>query len=172
MNTFIELAKQRYSVRAYKQTPVEDEKINEILSAAMLAPTARNNQPQKIFVVKSESMRKRLGAVCPCTFDAPVIFVVCYDQTLASGGIVYPGYNFGNTDAAIVCSHMMFRATELGLGTCWVGWFNEKTVKDALGIGENIRVCDLLPCGYAADDAKPSERHTLSRKIEDVVEYI
>lgn len=76
MNSFLELAKARYSVRKYKPAAVEQEKIDRILEAARVAPTACNNQPQKIYIIKSEEKRKALAEVCPCTFDAPVIFAV------------------------------------------------------------------------------------------------
>ena len=104
---FLELAKERYAVRAYKDTPVEDEKIARILEAAKVAPTACNNQPQKIYVVKSEKMRKALAEITPCTFAAPVIFVVGYDASRSAKGLVYDGHDFGDTDAAIVTTHMM-----------------------------------------------------------------
>ena len=169
MNSFLELAKNRYSVRKYKSDPVEQEKIDRILEAARIAPTACNNQPQKIFVVRSEEKRKALAAICPCTFDAPVVFVIACDPQIAAKGRVREGYQFGETDAAIVCSHMLFEAAELGLGSCWVGWFSSEEVKQALGLPENLDVCDLLPVGYPADDAKPSRMHSQKRPLEEIV---
>ena len=167
---FIELAKERYAVRAYKDTPVEQEKIDLILEAAKLAPTACNNQPQKIYVVKSEEKRKALAEVTPCTFNAPVIFVVGYDNDRSAKGLVHATHDFGDTDAAIVCTHMMLEAWEQGLGSCWVGYFGEEKVREALGLPENVRVRDLLPVGYAADDAKPAPLHTKYRAMSDMVE--
>ena len=76
--TFLELAKARYSVRSFKDQPIENEKLNLILEAGRIAPTACNNQPQKIYVVKSADARAKLASVCRCTFDAPVILAVCY----------------------------------------------------------------------------------------------
>ena len=172
MKDFYELAKNRFSVRSYSDKPVEDEKLTKILEAGLLAPTARNCQPQKIYVVKSEENRKKLSAVTPCTFSAPVILVVCYDESRAAAGKVVPGYSFGNTDAAIVCTHMMLEAAELGLGSCWVGWFAEDEVKNALDLPDGVRVCDLLPIGYASENAAPSKMHTDCRTLEDTVEYI
>ncbi len=126
--TFMELAKSHYSVRKFMDKPVEDEKLAAILEAGKVAPTACNNQPQKIFVVKSEEMREKLRAVCKCTFGAPVIFVICYDETLSWKNRLMPGYQSGETDAAIVCTHMMLEAWELGIGSCWVGMFNSDQV--------------------------------------------
>lgn len=172
MCDFLNLAQKRYSVRKFQSAPVEQEKIDRILVAASLAPTACNNQPQKIYVVTSEAARKALAEVTPCTFHAPVVFVIGYDETRSAKGIIYDGYDFGNTDAAIVCTHMMLEAAAQGLGTCWVGYFNEEKVKAALGIPEGIRIRNLLPTGYAAEDSAPSDRHTASREAGEMVAYL
>lgn len=172
MNSFLELAKARYSVRKYKPAAVEQEKIDRILEAARVAPTACNNQPQKIYIIKSEEKRKALAEVCPCTFDAPVIFAVGFDENLAAKGKLRENYNYGETDAAIVCSHMMFEATELGLGSCWVGWFNSDDVKRVLGLPDSVVVCNLLPVGYASESAKPSHLHGERRELSEIAEEI
>ena len=172
MCDFLNLAQKRYSVRKFQSAPVEQEKIDRILAAASLAPTACNNQPQKIYVVTSEAARKALAEVTPCTFHAPVVFVIGYDETRSAKGIIYDGYDFGNTDAAIVCTHMMLEAAAQGLGTCWVGYFNEEKVKAALGIPEGIRIRNLLPTGYAAENSAPSDRHTASRAAGEMVAYL
>ena len=168
----LEFLQSRYSVRKYSDKPIEDEKTEKILKAAMAAPTARNCQPQKIFVLKSQEARDKLAKVTPCTFNAPVVFVIGYDKTRAAAGKVREGFSFGDTDAAIVGTHMMLEACSLGLGSCWVGWFSEQEVRDALGIEENISVCALLPVGYAADDAVPGPGHTACRDMSEVVEIL
>lgn len=172
MSDFMELAAKRFSVRKFKPDAVEQEKIDAILAAANLAPTACNYQPQKIYVVRSEENRKKLRALTACTFDAPVVFVVGYDNDRSAKGMIHETHDFGDTDAAIVCTHMMLEATEQGLGTCWVGYFNEAKVKEALGLPENIRIRDLLPTGYAADAAKPAPMHTKYRAAEEMVSYL
>lgn len=170
--TFLELAKARYSVRSFKNQPIEDEKLNLILEAGHVAPTACNNQPQKIYVAKSEDARKKLASVCTCTFDAPVILVVCYDRTRDAKSRLMPGYGFGETDATIVCTHMMLEAAELGIGSCWVGRFNAVQVSETLGLPENVTVSALLPMGYPADNAVPQPRHTQYRDPGDIVTVI
>lgn len=172
MYDFMNLARERYSVRKFKSTPVEREKIDSILAAASLAPTACNNQPQKIYVVTGEAARKALAEITPCTFDAPVVFVIGYDESRSAKGMIYDGYDFGNTDAAIVCTHMMLEATALGLGTCWVGYFNEEKVKAALGLPEGIHIRNLLPTGYAAESSTPAKGHTACRAEEDMVAFL
>ena len=170
--TFQELAHARYSVRSFKDEPIKDEEMNLILEAGRVAPTACNNQPQKIFVAKSEEARKKLASVCRCTFDAPVILVVCYDRNRDWKNKLQPGYESGETDAAIVCTHMMLQAFELGIGSCWVGYFNANDVASALGLTENLTVSALLPIGYPAENAAPLPLHTQFREFEDPIEVI
>lgn len=170
--TFLELAKVRYSVRSFKDQPIEDEKIHSILEAGYVAPSAHNNRPQKIYVAKSEGARKKLASVCRCTFDAPVILVVCYDRSRERKSSMNPGYGFGETDAAIVCTHMMLAASDLGIGSCWVGMFNKQQVSEVLDLPENVTVTALLPIGYPADNAKPAPQHTQYRDWDDIVSEI
>ena len=102
--TFQELARARYSVRSFKDAPIEQEKMDLILEAGRVAPTACNNQPQKIFVAKSEESRGKLASVCRCTFDAPVILVVCYDRSRDWKNKLQPGYESGETSPFPPCS--------------------------------------------------------------------
>ena len=170
--TFQELARARYSVRSFQGAPIKDEELNLILEAGRVAPTACNNQPQKIFVAKSEESRKKLASVCRCTFDAPVILVVCYDRSRDWKNKLQPGYESGETDAAIVCTHMMLQAFELGIGSCWVGYFNANDVAGALNLPENLTVSALLPIGYPAENAKPAPMHTQYRDLSHTVTEI
>ena len=170
--TFQELARARYSVRSFKDMPIEKEKMDLILEAGRVAPTACNNQPQKIYVAKSEEARKKLASVCRYTFDAPVILVVCYDRNRDWKNKLQPGYESGETDAAIVCTHMMLQAFELGIGSCWVGYFNVDQVAGALGLPENLTVSALLPMGYPAENAAPLPLHSQYRDFGDTIEEI
>lgn len=170
--SFLDLAKARYSVRRFKDQPVEEEKILSILEAAKVAPTAANYQPQKIYVAKSEEARKKLAAVCPATFHAPVIFVVCYDKEREWKDAKIPNYASGETDAAVVCTHMMLQAWDLGIGSCWVRYFLADEVAKALDLPENIQVSALLPVGYAADGTKPNSLHFAFREDADMVSEI
>lgn len=170
--TFLELAKARFSVRKFKNEMIEDAKLDAIIEAGRVAPTACNNQPQKIYVVKSEANRKRLGRICRYTFDAPVILVIGYDKERDWKNRLMPGYNSGETDAAIVCTHMMLEAWEQGIGSCWVGFFNADEVSRTLGLPENVCVTAMLPIGYAADNAQPSDLHSMCRDLEDMVSIL
>lgn len=170
--SFLELAKERYSVRSFKKDPIEREKLEAIIEAGRVAPTACNNQPQKIYIVKSEDKLCALSEVCRFTFGAPTILVVAYDKERDWKNRLMPGYGSGETDAAIVCTHMMLQAADLGIGSCWVGYFNAQAVSDALGLPEQVTVSALLPIGYAAENTKPAPLHTQYRSFADTITEI
>ena len=170
--SFLELAKERYSVRSFSGREVEQEKLDKIILAGRVAPTAKNNQPQKVFVVKSPEGIEKINGICRCIYGAPVVLIVAYDNERDWLSVTEAGRRSGETDAAIVCTHMMLEAADLGVGSCWVGMFNNDEVKATFGLPENLRVCALLPIGYPADDAAPSERHTLYREEGDTVAYL
>ena len=170
--TFQELAKNRYSVRSFRETPIAKEHMDLILEAGRVAPTACNFQPQKIYVARSAEAREKLASVCRCTFGAPVILVVGYDRTRDWKNKLMPGLTSGETDAAIVCTHMMLQAADLGIGSCWVGYFNPEQVAEVLGLPENITVTALLPMGYPAENAEPLPLHSQYRELADTVAEI
>ena len=170
--TFQELAKNRYSVRSFRETPIEKEHMDLILEAGRVAPTACNFQPQKIYVARRAEARAKLASVCRCTFGAPVILVVGYDRTRDWKNKLMPGLTSGETDAAIVCTHMMLQAADLGIGSCWVGYFNPEQVAEVLGLPENITVTALLPIGYPAENAEPLPLHSQYRELSDLVAEI
>lgn len=169
---FLELAKKRFSVRAFAKTPVEQEKIEKIIEAGRIAPTAKNLQPQKVWVAKSAEALEKLNAVSPCIYGANTVLVVGYD---ADRMWVHPEHeeiNSGYVDASIVLTHMMMEAAEQGLGTCWVARFDPYKAAEALGLENNIRLVALMPVGYSAEGAVPSERHEKYRPDSEWVEEI
>ena len=123
-------------------------------------------------MARSAEAREKLASVCRCTFDAPVILVVCYDRTRDWKNKLMPGLTSGETDAAIVCTHMMLQAADLGIGSCWVGYFNPEKVAEVLGLPENITVTALLPIGYPAENAAPLPLHSQYRELADTVAEI
>ena len=169
---FVELAKARYSVRSFKQNEIEEEKLMAVIEAGRVAPTARNFQPQKVYVVRSKEYREKLAGVCRFTFGAPVIIVVGYDRERDWKNRLMPPYSSGETDAAIVCTHMMLAAADMGIGSCWVGYFNADDIAKALELPENIQVTAMLPIGYPAEDSAPIDMHYAVRELEDTVSFI
>ena len=169
---FLDLAKERYSVRSFKTEQVKDEDIKLILEAGRVAPTAKNNQPQKIYVVKSKENVDKLSSICKCIYGAPCVLVVGYDKDRDWKNKQMPGYSSGETDSSIVLTHMMLQAWEIGVGSVWVGMFNDEEVRSTLNLPSNIRVTALMPIGYPSENSKPIQMHFDSRKIEDIVEEL
>lgn len=168
--SFMDLCRERYSVRKYDDRPVEEEKINQILEAGRIAPTACNYQPQRVYVIKSAEARARVASVTRMTYGAPVVLLVCYDvneswkNTPRTFGEDYDG---GEMDACIVGTQMMYMATELGLGTLWARGFNARQIHDVMGLPENIRVSFMLDVGYPAEGSV--NRHTTRKSIQETV---
>jgi len=166
--SFIDLARDRYSVRKFSSKPVEREKLDLILQAGGFAPTAFNKQPQRILVVESEEAREKIKKCTPCHFDAPVVLVICYDNTAS-----FPGkaFNLGIVDASIVTTHMMLEVSDLGLGATWVQYFDPDYIVKEFSLPENIVPVTLLPLGYPAEDAAPSDMHTSRKTLDETVFY-
>lgn len=130
---FEELIKDRYSCRKFKNTPVEKEKIEKILEAALVAPTACNLQPQRILVLTDKNIIKALDdeKCTRFTFDAPLIFVMCVDRSKAWTR-KYDGISSAEVDSSIAMTQMMLQAQELGLGTTWVMALNPEIAKKGI----------------------------------------
>lgn len=167
---FLDLAKERYSVRKFTDTPVEQEKIDLIIEAGKVAPTAVNKQPQVIYVVKSEEGMAKMNQLTRCIFGAPQAFIFCYDdEVVCKRG---ENGNYGEIDVTIVLTHMMMEAANLGIGTCCVGMFNPAELSAAFELPANIHPILVMPFGYAAEDAAPSPMHTTFRPLEETVKYL
>jgi nitroreductase len=153
-----EAIRTRKSVRNYLDRPVEEEKLKMILEAAGLAPSASNRQEWRFVVVQDRETRTKLARIAgnqQFVGEAPVLIVACAEtdeHLMSCGQPCYP------IDVAIALDHLTLAAVEMGLGTCWIGMFNEKEVKDLLGIPEGVRVIELMPLGYPADPAVISKK--------------
>jgi Nitroreductase len=165
---FIDLAKDRYSVRKFSAKPVEKEKLDQILQAGQIAPTAGNTQPQRILVVEDEEAREKIKKCTPCHFNAPVVLIVCYDNTVSFSG---KAFNLGIVDASIVATHLMLEVADIGLGATWVENFEPDALVKEFSLPENLVPVALLPLGYPAEDAKPAERHTSRKPLDETVFY-
>lgn len=170
---FLELAKDRFSVRKYSTKPVEQEKLDLILKAAQLAPTAVNYQPQMIYVLKSKEAIGKIRSLTKMTYNAPIVFLICADESKTWKSPMEKGYSSGEMDASIVCTHMMLEAWELGVGSVWVRLFDPTEVAKAFDLPENIKPVCLLPIGYASDDCVPFARwHDVYRDIDEFVKVL
>jgi len=165
----MEAIKKRYSVRSYQDRVVEPEKLDGILEAARLAPSASNRQEWRFIVVRDKNIRQRLmQAAKDQAFvgQAPVVIAACAktdSHVMTCGQQCYP------IDVAIAIEHMALKATEEGLGTCWIGAFYEDKVKEILGIPEkDIRIVALLALGYPVK-LRPNPKDRL--RLKEIVMY-
>ena len=165
---FLELAQARYSVRKFADRPVEEEKLQKVLAAGACAPTAKNLQPQHIYVLKSEEAVAKMREITRCAFNAPVVLLVCGNKETAWVN-PFNDRSSNEMDCSIVTTQMMLQAQALGLGTCWACWFDTKQTKAAFAIPENEEVFAILPLGYPAEDCKPAGLHFKRKALEETV---
>lgn len=164
--TFEQVINARYSARSFKDVAVENEKIDNIINLTMTAPTAKNMQPVKTYVITDSEMLKKLDdGVTICRFGATAVFAVCYDKTMAWTNS--NGESRGEMDASIAATHIMLSATNEGLGSCWVCLFDKDKLKELLKLDDNIVPCCLIMTGYKADDCEPSVRHTQRKPVDE-----
>jgi len=155
---FSELVKKRYSVRAYKPDPVEDDKLATILEAARLAPTAANRQAFRIIVVRTKGREEDLRRVYGRDWfvRAPLVIAVC--AVPGEAWVRRDGWSAAETDATIVTTHIILAAADLGLGTCWIANFDPAAAREVLGLSEGVVPVAFTPLGYPADAPQPKKR--------------
>ena len=170
--TFLELAKKRFSVRKFTDQPVEKEKLDKVLEAGNIAPTAKNLQPQRIYVLQSEEALKKAYALTPCCYGAKTVLLFTYDIDEEWTNPLEDMIHSGDQDVSIVATHIMLEAEEQGLSTCWVNYFPNTKAAEVFGLPENEVVVLMMPIGYAAADAAPTANHTEKKPIEKTVRYL
>jgi nitroreductase len=152
----------RRSVRSYKEQEVEIDKIEKVLEAGRLSPSANNRQEWKFIVVKNvETKKKLVRAALNQSFigQAPVVLVACATESKSIMTCGHPTYA---VDVSIAFAYMLLQAYELGLGTCWIGAFKEDEVKSVLGVPKEVRVVAMSPLGYSATDTVSISRKSLA----------
>lgn len=164
-----EAIKRRRSIRAFKNVDVPEETVEKLIDAARWAPSAGNIQPWEFIVVRNEETKRRLAeAALNQTFieEAPVVIVACADCQCSSMGYGSRGatlYCIQDTAAAIQNIHLA--ATDMGLGTCWIGAFREEPVKKLLKIPDGVKPVAIIPVGYPAEQPNPRPRRPLNEII-------
>lgn len=171
MASFLELAHNRYSCRSFSERPVEPEKIDALIEAAIAAPTAVDKQPWHLWVVESSEAVERLSALTRFSFGARVILML---GARADEAWVrkYDGRNFADVDASIVGAHIMLAAHDLGLGTTWVGHFDAPGVHEAFPETAGYDLVALFPIGYPADDAAPAAKHFARKGADELISRV
>lgn len=166
---FYDVLKTRRSVRAYKETPIDDAALNRILEAGRIAPSWMNRQCRRFVVVRNPDVRKMLVEVVDnstreCLEKAPCIIAVCADP---SDSGVTGGKEYYMADCAIAMEHIMLAAANEGLATCWVGTFAEYPIRNVLQLPQEIKIVGLTPLGYADETPAPTPR----KPLEEIVHY-
>lgn len=169
---FSELAKERYSVRKFSDKPIEKKKMDMILEAAKVAPTACNSQAVKIYVIKSAEGIQKANELSKCIFGAKTVFLIAADTEREWQNPFEEGVTSGQQDASIVATHIMFQAWELGIGSCWVNLFPNSKAAEVYDLPKNIRPVLLMPVGYPDETAHPAKLHTQYRDLSELIEEL
>jgi len=162
---FSELIKKRYSVRAYKLDPVEDEVLNQVLEAARLAPTAANRQPFQLIVIHAAGREAELKRIYPKDWFAQAPLVICACGIPSEGWTRRDGKNYTGVDVAIAMDHLILAATSLGLGACWIAAFDPTATREVLDLPDGVEPIVFTPLGYPADRPGLKKRKPLSELV-------
>ncbi len=167
--SFIELAKNRYSCRSFSGRAVEREKIESVLEAGRIAPTATNSQPVRVRVLETPEAVEKIRGLTRMAYNAPIVLMVSYDRAKSYRASKYgDDHDCGSEDASIVTTHMMLEATDLGLNTLWARGFNAETIEKAFGFSEDEKLVCLLDLGYAdPQHGKPSPKHSVRKSLAE-----
>jgi nitroreductase len=162
---FSDLIQTRYSVRAYRPDPVEEEKLKRVLEAAQLAPTAANRQPFRLIVIRTEGREEELKRIYHRDWFRQAPYVICACGLPEEAWVGKDGISYLWVDVAIAMDHLILAATELGLGTCWVAAFDKEAARQVLDLPEGVEPILVTPLGYPADHPEPKERKELSQLV-------
>ena len=166
---FETVIRKRTATRKFKEDKIPKEKLEKILEAGRLAPTAKNNQPQKIYVVKSSEGIEKVDKITPCRYGANTVLIVCSDKNIAWSKDNYSSYEI---DASIVATHMMLEATNVGIDNIWIEMFDKEKLKKEFNLTEGIEPVCLIPLGYASDDYAGNPLHNQRKDLKETVEYL
>ncbi len=162
---FLELAGQRYSVRAYKSKLVEEEKLRKVLEAAILAPTAANRQPFRLIVLKTADREADLKRIYARDWFVQAPLVICACAVKGESWVRRDGKNYADVDTTIAFDHLILAAHNLGLGTCWIAAFDPAAAREVLMLPVDWEPIAFTPLGYPADQWKPKKRRPASELV-------
>lgn len=168
---FLDIARKRYSVRKYQDRPVEEEKLLRVLEAARIAPSAKNSQPWKIFVISQKENLEQVWEAYPRPWirEAPVLIVVCGDHR--KSWVRSDGKDHSDIDIAIAADHITLAAADEGLGTCWVCAFDKQKCSEVLKLEDHIEPVVFLPLGYPADEGNPDRHDSQRLSLDEIVTF-
>ncbi len=162
---FKDLIQARYSVRAYKPDPVEEEKLLQVLDAARLAPTAANRQPFRLIVLKTEGREEELQRIYSRVWFTQAPLIICVCAVSEEGWVRRDGKIYVDVDATIAMDHLILAARSLDLGTCWIAAFDPPAAREILGLPDGVEPVAFTPLGYPADEPRPKKRKDLAELV-------
>lgn len=168
---FFEVVKERYSCKKFDGRPVEQSQLDAILEAGRLAPTAKNLQEQRVYVVQSKNGLAKIDKITPCRYGAATVIAVAFNR---DNVFTYPGEkrDSGIEDATIVATHMVLAAKAAGVDSCWINFFDPEIAAKELNLPENEEVLMLLDLGYPVEGTKPLATHNQRKEISETVTYM
>lgn len=162
---FSELIEKRYSVRSYKADPVEEDKLQQVLEAARLAPTAANRQAIQFIVIHPAGREAELGRIYKADWFVEPPLVICACGIPDQNWVRRDGKNYNDVDAAIAMDHLILAATDAGLGTCWIAGFDATAAREVLDLPDDVEPIAFTPLGYPADQPGTKKRKPLSELV-------
>jgi len=162
---FSELINKRYSVRAYRPDPIQQQDLQQVLEAARLAPTAANRQPFQLIVIKTQGREADLNRIYDEEWFVEAPLVVCMCALPTDAWARKDGKNYADVDATIAMDHLILAAANLGLGTCWIAAFDPAAAREVLRLPDEVEPVAFTPLGYPADQPKTKKRKDVSQLV-------
>ena len=168
---FTQVIENRYSCKNFSARQLTPAQLDAILAAGRVAPTAKNLQEQRIYVIQSAQGLAKIDTATPCRYGAPTCLVVAFDR---SNVFTYPGgkRDSGVEDASIVATHLMLAAANAGVDSCWLNFFDPDKLAQALGLPENEEILMILDLGFAAEGVTPLPNHSARKPLTETVRYL
>ncbi len=166
---FEKVIKERCSIRKFSDKLVSDDLLNKILIAGNFAPTAKNIQPQKIYVIRSNDYLEKIDMVTPCRYNAKICLLVCSNKDIAYKKDDYSTYEM---DAVICATHMMLEATNLEVDNIWIENFDKNKTKELFNLSDGIIPICIINLGYRAIDYTENPMHNVRKELDEIVEYL
>lgn len=167
---FEDLIRNRFSCRKFKNLEVSEDNVSKILDSARIAPSAKNNQPTFIYVIKTKEGIDKVDLVTPCRYNAPLVFLICSNKDIAFKKDC--GYSTYEMDACIAGTHMLLECENLGLNSVWVEMFDSTNVKNVFELEDNLEPIFFLMVGYKEDGVDASPNHLNRKNIDEIVKYL
>ena len=169
---FTELAKKRFSVRKFSNRKIDSNLLDEILQISLIAPTAKNQQPQRIYVLQSDEAFAKLDKLTRCRYGAATVLLFTYNEDEEWKNPLEQNVHSGVEDVSIVAAYVMLKAAELGLDTTWCNMFENNALEKAFYIPENEKSVLIMPVGYRDAEVNPAPMHEQIKELESMVKYI